>query len=54
MRPPMRFSLSSTGLQEWTGAVLAVGLPQGDVEASAAALEPVSYTHLTLPTTPYV
>ena len=35
----MRFSLSSTGLQEWTGAVLAVGLPQGDVKATAPALE---------------
>ena len=39
MRPPMRFSLSSTGLQEWTGDVLAVGLPQGDVKATATALE---------------
>ena len=35
----MRFSLSSTGLQEWTGDVLAVGLPQGDVETTATALE---------------
>ena len=35
----MRFSLSSTGLQEWNGNVLAVGLPQGDVEATATALE---------------
>ena len=35
----MRFSLSSTGLQEWNGDVLAVGLPQGDAEATATALE---------------
>ena len=35
----MRFSLSSTGLQEWNGDVLAVGLPQGDVETTATALE---------------
>ena len=35
----MRFSLSSTGLQEWNGDVLAVGLPQGDVEATATDLE---------------
>ena len=35
----MRFSLSSTGLQEWNGDVLAVGLPQGDVDATATALE---------------
>ena len=39
MRPPMRFSLSSTGLQEWNGDVLAVGLPQGDAEVTASALE---------------
>ena len=35
----MRFSLSSAGLQEWNGDVLAVGLPQGDVDATATALE---------------
>ena len=35
----MRFSLSSNGLQEWNGDVLAVGLPQGDVDATATALE---------------
>lgn len=35
----MRFSLSSAGLQEWSGDVLAVGLPQGDVDATATALE---------------
>ncbi len=35
----MRFSLSSTGLHEWNGDVLAVGLPQGDVDATATALE---------------
>ena len=35
----MRFSLSSAGLQEWNGDVLAVGLPQGDVETTATALE---------------
>ncbi len=35
----MRFSLSSTGLQEWNGDVLAVGLPQGDVDTTATALE---------------
>ena len=35
----MRFSLSSSGLQEWNGDVLAVGLPQGDAEATATALE---------------
>ncbi len=35
----MRFSLSSTGLQEWNGDVLAVGLPHGDVDATATALE---------------
>ena len=35
----MRFSLSSTGLQEWNGDVLAVGLPQGDVDVTATALE---------------
>ena len=50
----MRFSLSSAGLQEWNGDVLAVGLPQGDVETTATALEPVSYTHLTLPTSSWV
>ena len=35
----MRFSLSSTGLQEWNGNVLAVGLPQGDANDTATALE---------------
>ena len=35
----MRFSLSSTGLHAWNGDVLAVGLPQGDVDATATALE---------------
>ena len=35
----MRFSLSSAGVQEWNGDVLAVGLPQGDVDATATALE---------------
>ena len=35
----MRFSLSSNGLQEWNGNVLAVGLPQGDADATATALE---------------
>ena len=35
----MRFSLSSARLQEWNGDVLAVGLPQGDVDATATALE---------------
>ena len=35
----MRLPLSSTGLQEWNGDVLAVGLPQGDVDATATALE---------------
>ena len=35
----MRFSLSSAGLQEWNGDVLAVGLPQGDVDATATVLE---------------
>ena len=35
----MRFSLSSTGLFAWNGDVLAVGLPQGDVDATATALE---------------
>ena len=35
----MRFSLSSTGLQEWNGDVLAVGLPLGDVDTTATALE---------------
>lgn len=35
----MRFSLSSTGLLEWNGDVLAVGLPQGDVDATVTALE---------------
>ena len=35
----MRFSLSSAGLQEWNGDVLGVGLPQGDVETTATALE---------------
>ena len=35
----MRFSLSSTGLQEWNGNVLAVGLAQGDVDATATDLE---------------
>ncbi|AII48602.1 aminopeptidase A [Synechococcus sp. KORDI-52] len=35
----MRFSLSSTGLQEWNGNVLAVGLPKGDVDSTATALE---------------
>jgi leucyl aminopeptidase len=35
----MRFSLSSSGLQEWNGDVLAVGLPQGDANDTATALE---------------
>ena len=35
----MRFSLSSTGLHAWNGDVPAVGLPQGDVDATATALE---------------
>ena len=35
----MRFSLSSTALHAWNGDVLAVGLPQGDVDATATALE---------------
>ena len=35
----MRFSMSSTGLHAWNGDVLAVGLPQGDVDATATALE---------------
>ena len=35
----MRFSLSSSGLQEWNGDVLAVGLPQGDANHTATALE---------------
>ena len=35
----MRFSLSSSGLQEWNGNVLAVGLPQGDANDTATALE---------------
>ena len=35
----MRFSLSSSGLQEWNGNVLAVGLPQGDANDTATSLE---------------
>ena len=35
----MRFSLSSTGLQEWNGDVLVVGLPQGAPDETATALE---------------
>ena len=39
-----------------SGAVLLVGLPglRAGEEAGARSPEPVSYTHLTLPTTPYV
>ena len=35
----MRFSLSSAGLQDWNGDVLAVGLPQGDPSETAAELD---------------
>ena len=35
----MRFSLSSSGLQEWNGDVLAVGLPQGDANDTTTSLE---------------
>ena len=36
------------------GLILAIVAPVVGIIVSAVALSPVSYTHLTLPTTPYV
>ena len=36
------------------GVVVIQGLSDGDVLVTTGAATPVSYTHLTLPTTPYV
>ena len=48
-RLPVPLPGSPTGEDEMVEAVLHL-----DVQAPAAARAPVSYTHLTLPTTPYV
>ena len=38
-RQPMRLSISSTNVQEWSGDVLVVGLPKGDPSTTAVNLE---------------
>ena len=51
----VRTLLSMSGIVLGVAALVAmVGIVQGMLGNMRASFEPVSYTHLTLPTTPYV
>ena len=57
MLPATRITDVLSQVERWTGFTrhfghVSTGLPPGDEQAFLAT--PVSYTHLTLPTTPYV